>query len=82
MSADEIQLFGLRVYNKSLFTRVEGLQMDFMILGLLVLSLIAAFLARMVRERHLDRQSADSALDRFHRLEVSKQHQPVSLHAY
>jgi hypothetical protein len=49
--------------------------MNITILGIIVFSLVATSLARMLYARRLDRKSADSALDRFHRLEVSKQHQ-------
>ena len=51
--------------------------MNITILGIIVFSLVATSLARAFYERRLDRKSADSALDRFHRLEV-KQHQLAS----
>ena len=44
-------------------------------LGLIGIALLATSYARMLYERHLYRKSADSALDRFHRLEVARQHQ-------
>jgi hypothetical protein len=52
--------------------------MNITIFGLIGISLVAASLARMFYERRLDRKSADSALDRFHRLEIAKQHQLAS----
>ena len=52
--------------------------MNITIVGLIGISLVATSLARMFYERRLDRKSADSALDRFHRLEVAKQHQLAS----
>jgi hypothetical protein len=52
--------------------------MNIAILGLIGISLAATSLARMFYERRLGRKSADSALDRFHRLEVAKQHQLAS----
>ena len=52
--------------------------MNIAILGIIVFSLVATSLVRMFYERRLDRKSADSALDRFHRLEVLKQHQLAS----
>jgi hypothetical protein len=48
--------------------------MNIAIFGLIGISLAAASLARTFYERRLHRKSADSALDRFHRLEA-KQHQ-------
>jgi hypothetical protein len=52
--------------------------MNITILGLIGISLVATSLAKMFYEHCLLRKSADSALERFHRMEVSKQHQPSS----
>jgi hypothetical protein len=49
--------------------------MNITILGLIGIFLVATLLARMFYERRVDRKAADSALDRFHRLELSRQHQ-------
>jgi len=48
--------------------------MNITIFGVIGISLVAASLVKMFYERRLHRKSADSALDRFHRLEA-KQHQ-------
>lgn len=48
------------------------------ILGLVGFSLVAAALARKAYGRRLDRQSADTALDRFRSLEGSRQYQLAS----
>jgi hypothetical protein len=52
--------------------------MDIEIFGLIGFALVATALVRMLYERRLDRKSADSALDRFHRLEGSRQYQLAS----
>lgn len=48
------------------------------ILGLIGFSLVATTLARTAYGRRLDRQSADTALDRFRSLEGSRQYQIAS----
>ena len=45
------------------------------IFGLVGIFLVATSLAKMFHERRLHRKSADFALNRYNRLEVSKQHQ-------
>jgi hypothetical protein len=52
--------------------------MDIEILGLIGFALVATALARMAYERCQDRQSADTALDRFRSLEDSRQYQTSS----
>ena len=48
------------------------------ILGLIGFSLVATALARTAHGRRLDRQSADTALDRFRSLEGTRQYQLAS----
>jgi hypothetical protein len=49
--------------------------MNITILGLISISLVATPLARMFYEHRVHRKSTDLALDRFHRLELPRQHQ-------